>query len=212
MSGHKRTSPGGSVANPTPNKSSKPTSSRPASQQRNLQRRTASNTKGTNLGVRTDLHQNGLNDLLQLELVRSVALVANEGLLDMPKGLSSSLASDKLIDTFGDYYALLNHVKCANLCPFLFDMGSYFTLFEKIAGSELQRAFYESAQVLCISLHRATDGAVSGLASEVGSGEALGRNVNCPFPADEFSSNDLLYAFQHLVLPIALEFQPNVVL
>lgn len=263
--------------------------------------------KNSGRGVGNSLSPLEPPNSLQLELVRVVALVASEGLLDMPKGLFNTFTFNHLMATFESYYDLLNHVQSAKLIPFIFETSSYVPIFKKIAArpdlqdvclnfgqftsagnktyealveachllsrdtilglfdqlafnkatcgfallqtpgptpdktktsealaialalqrqlysrvlvinwdkdhcSGLQEAFYGNANVVCISLHRTALGTTSGLVNEVGSGEALGKNINCPFPVDKFLFNDLLYAFQHLVLPIALEFQPDVV-
>jgi len=65
-----------------------------------------------------------------------------------------------------------------------------------------------------ISLHRSGLSLVqpSGLISEIGAEPALGRNINIPLPNNDFDNSSLFYAFQHVVLPVATEFQPTLVM
>jgi len=80
-------------------------------------------------------------------------------------------------------------------------------------GNGIQEAFYDDPNVLYISLHRFTDNfyPASGDFEEVGEGEGTGRNVNIPFTNISMGDNDYIYAFQHVVMPIALEFNPELV-
>lgn len=46
----------------------------------------------------------------------------------------------------------------------------------------------------------------------VGVGNAAGTSVNIPWPTFGFGDADYLYAFQHIVMPIAYEFNPDLVI
>jgi acetoin utilization deacetylase AcuC-like enzyme len=79
-------------------------------------------------------------------------------------------------------------------------------------GNGTQAIFYESPEVLFISLHQddlyPKD---SGRLHEVGSGRGNGFNVNIPMPA---GSGDLGYAlaFEQLVEPVIVEFAPDLIM
>ncbi|KAJ9072758.1 Histone deacetylase hda1 [Entomophthora muscae] len=80
-------------------------------------------------------------------------------------------------------------------------------------GNGVQDAFYSDPEVLYISLHRYGEGFYpsSGDLGEVGEGAGVGRNVNIPFTALGMGDNDYLYAFHKVVMPIAMEFNPDLV-
>lgn len=40
----------------------------------------------------------------------------------------------------------------------------------------------------------------------------LSRNVNVPWPSQGMGDGDYMYAFQQVVMPIALEFDPDLVI
>lgn len=48
--------------------------------------------------------------------------------------------------------------------------------------------------------------------SEVGRGAGEGFTVNVPWPCGGMGNGDYMSAFQHLILPIAYEFAPDVVI
>ncbi|XP_056392987.1 histone deacetylase 4 isoform X2 [Hyla sarda] len=85
-------------------------------------------------------------------------------------------------------------------------------------GNGTQQAFYTDPSVLYISLHRYDDGNFfpgSGAPDEVGAGAGLGFNVNMAFTGGlnpPMGDADYLAAFRTVVLPIAKEFAPEVVL
>ncbi|XP_012995269.1 histone deacetylase 4 isoform X2 [Esox lucius] len=85
-------------------------------------------------------------------------------------------------------------------------------------GNGTQQAFYDDPNVLYLSLHRYDDGNFfpgSGAPDEVGSGPGVGFNVNMAFTGGlEPSMGDAEYlaAFRSVVIPIANEFSPDVVL
>ncbi|XP_069760746.1 histone deacetylase 5 isoform X7 [Narcine bancroftii] len=85
-------------------------------------------------------------------------------------------------------------------------------------GNGTQQAFYNDPHVLYISLHRYDDGNFfpgSGASDEVGTGLGVGFNVNIAWTGGVDPSNgdvEYLTAFRTIVMPIANEFSPDVVL
>ncbi|XP_070770157.1 histone deacetylase 4 [Enoplosus armatus] len=85
-------------------------------------------------------------------------------------------------------------------------------------GNGTQQAFYTDPSVLYLSLHRYDDGNFfpgSGAPDEVGSGAGVGFNVNMAFTGGlepPMSDAEYLAAFRTVVMPIANEFAPDVVL
>uniref|UniRef100_A0AAR2KIJ5 Histone deacetylase n=1 Tax=Pygocentrus nattereri TaxID=42514 RepID=A0AAR2KIJ5_PYGNA len=85
-------------------------------------------------------------------------------------------------------------------------------------GNGTQQAFYDDPNVLYISLHRYDDGNFfpgSGAPDEVGSGLGVGFNVNIAFTGGldpPMGDAEYLSAFRTVVMPIANEFAPDVVL
>ncbi|KAF6735741.1 Histone deacetylase 7 [Oryzias melastigma] len=85
-------------------------------------------------------------------------------------------------------------------------------------GNGTQEAFYNDPSVLYISLHRYDDGNFfpgSGNPNEVGSGEGKGFNVNVGWMGGlnpPMGDAEYLAAFRAVVMPIAHEFSPEVVL
>ncbi|XP_041117442.1 histone deacetylase 4-like isoform X2 [Polyodon spathula] len=85
-------------------------------------------------------------------------------------------------------------------------------------GNGTQQAFYDDPNVLYLSLHRYDDGNFfpgSGAPEEVGSGPGAGFNVNIAFTGGvdpPMSDAEYLAAFRTVVMPIANEFAPDVVL
>ncbi|KAK9105581.1 hypothetical protein Scep_022425 [Stephania cephalantha] len=79
-------------------------------------------------------------------------------------------------------------------------------------GNGTQEIFEGSKSVLYISLHRHEGGRFypgTGAASEVGVKGAEGYCVNIPWKCGGVGDNDYVFAFQYIVLPIALEFAPD---
>lgn len=79
-------------------------------------------------------------------------------------------------------------------------------------GNGTQQAFFETDEVLYISLHedpRAFPG--TGFAPEVGEGKGCGYTVNIPLP---FGTDDQTYlkAWEEIAVPIALQYRPQFVL
>ncbi|KAG2460781.1 HDAC5 deacetylase, partial [Polypterus senegalus] len=85
-------------------------------------------------------------------------------------------------------------------------------------GNGTQQAFYSDPNVLYISLHRYDDGNFfpgSGAPDEVGSGAGVGYNVNIAWTGGvdpPVGDVEYLAAFRTVVMPIANEFSPDVVL
>ncbi|XP_074514270.1 histone deacetylase 4 isoform X3 [Sebastes fasciatus] len=85
-------------------------------------------------------------------------------------------------------------------------------------GNGTQQAFYADPSILYLSLHRYDDGNFfpgSGAPDEVGSGAGVGFNVNMAFTGGlepPMGDADYLAAFRTVVMPIANEFAPDVVL
>ncbi|KIK67369.1 hypothetical protein GYMLUDRAFT_1020131 [Collybiopsis luxurians FD-317 M1] len=84
-------------------------------------------------------------------------------------------------------------------------------------GNGTQRAFNDDPSVLYISIHRYEGGTFypcgdfGGMAS-CGEGEGLGYSVNIPWPEKGMGDADYIHAFQRIVMPIAMEFSPELVI
>ncbi|GAA5820597.1 hypothetical protein JCM3770_007170 [Rhodotorula araucariae] len=83
-------------------------------------------------------------------------------------------------------------------------------------GNGTQRAFEDDSDILYISLHRHGNGFYPGgdygALESVGSGPGRGFSVNIPFLNEGMGDADYLYAFQRIVMPIAYEFAPDLVI
>lgn len=83
-------------------------------------------------------------------------------------------------------------------------------------GNGTQTVFYNDPSVLYISLHRHDDGGFfpgTGAPEEMGSGPGLGYTINIAWPTNvNMTDADYLAAFRTIVLPVTLEFQPDLVL
>lgn len=79
-------------------------------------------------------------------------------------------------------------------------------------GNGTQEIFDQNKSVLYISLHRHEGGKFypgTGSAFEVGTKGAEGYCVNIPWSRGGVGDNDYIFAFQHVVLPIASKFAPD---
>lgn len=78
-------------------------------------------------------------------------------------------------------------------------------------GNGIQEIFYDDPQVLYFSLHRYPYFPWTGSIEEVGRGNGEGYNVNVTL---EFGSSDSDYAnvFRHLLVPIARQYRPEILL
>ncbi|KAJ9567395.1 hypothetical protein OSB04_003361 [Centaurea solstitialis] len=80
-------------------------------------------------------------------------------------------------------------------------------------GNGTQEIFEQNKAVLYISLHRHEGGRFypgTGAANEVGSMGGEGYCVNVPWSRGGVGDNDYIFAFEHIVLPIAYEFSPDI--
>ncbi|XP_043829653.1 histone deacetylase 6 isoform X2 [Dromiciops gliroides] len=84
-------------------------------------------------------------------------------------------------------------------------------------GNGTQHMFEEDPSVLYVSLHRYDHGtffpmAEDGASSRVGRGQGEGFNVNVAWNGPRLGDPDYLTAMHHIVMPIAYEFNPELVL
>ncbi|KAK8179360.1 hypothetical protein BC567DRAFT_78748 [Phyllosticta citribraziliensis] len=84
-------------------------------------------------------------------------------------------------------------------------------------GNGVQRAFYDDPNVLYISIHVHMNGTFYPMNSygdhtHCGEGKGEGLNVNIPWSQQGMGDGDYLYAFQQIVMPIAQEFNPDLVI
>ena len=78
-------------------------------------------------------------------------------------------------------------------------------------GNGTQSTFFQRDDVLALSLHQFPFYPGTGSADEIGAGPGRGYTVNVPFPAGR-SNADYARALEDLLLPIAAEFRPELVL
>ncbi|XP_067408489.1 histone deacetylase 6 [Emydura macquarii macquarii] len=84
-------------------------------------------------------------------------------------------------------------------------------------GQGTPALFLEDPSVLCFSIHRAEEGTFWPHLPEsdspaVGTGRGEGFNISVPWSAAGMRDGDYLAAFLHILLPVAFEFQPQLVL
>ena len=84
-------------------------------------------------------------------------------------------------------------------------------------GNGTQRAFEEDPNVLYISIHRFDNGTFYpgtpyGSHTSCGSGAGLGKSVNVPWQGPGMGDADYMHAFDQIVMPIAREFNPDLVI
>ncbi|KAF7713980.1 Histone deacetylase class 2 [Penicillium ucsense] len=84
-------------------------------------------------------------------------------------------------------------------------------------GNGVQKAFYNDPNVLYISIHvyqngKFYPGGSEGDLDHCGEGAGLGKNVNIPWPDQGMGDGDYMHAFQKVVMPIAMEFDPDLVI
>ena len=84
-------------------------------------------------------------------------------------------------------------------------------------GNGIQQAFEDNPNVLYISIHVHNNGEFypqgpygNHLHCGVGNGE--GKNINIPWDCQGMGDADYLYAFQKVVMPVAFEFNPDLVI
>ena len=78
-------------------------------------------------------------------------------------------------------------------------------------GNGTQNTFWDEADVLYFSIHQYPFYPGTGSLHEVGSAKAAGANVNVPWPGG-MRDADYLEAFDRILLPIADEFDPELIL
>eukprot|EP00897_Mesotaenium_endlicherianum_P009829 jgi/Mesen1/8875/ME000530S08285 len=84
-------------------------------------------------------------------------------------------------------------------------------------GNGVQRMFYRDPRVLYFSVHRYDHGGFypggdDGDYPMVGAGAAVGMNVNVPWEGPRHGDAEYLAAWQHVLMPVARAFRPDVVL
>ncbi|KAH7411651.1 putative histone deacetylase [Phaeosphaeria sp. MPI-PUGE-AT-0046c] len=84
-------------------------------------------------------------------------------------------------------------------------------------GNGIQHAFYDDPNVLYISLHVFLNGNFypnlpDGDLDYCGEGAGEGKNVNIPWAETGMGDAEYIYAFQEVVMPIATEFDPDLVI
>lgn len=84
-------------------------------------------------------------------------------------------------------------------------------------GNGTQHAFYDDCRVLYISIHRYDHGLFFPYSNEgdfnaVGENAGKGFNINIPWNEGGKSDGDYMSAFFHIILPIAYQFNPELVL
>ncbi|KAI9496723.1 hypothetical protein BDB00DRAFT_936859 [Zychaea mexicana] len=85
------------------------------------------------------------------------------------------------------------------------------------SGNGTQQLTSSDGDILYISLHRYEKGTFypqdkHGRHAYVGRGKGRGRTVNIPWPDSGMTDGDYLYAFRQIVMPIAMEFDPSLVI
>ncbi|KAI4203928.1 MAG: hypothetical protein LQ350_001550 [Teloschistes chrysophthalmus] len=84
-------------------------------------------------------------------------------------------------------------------------------------GNGIQQAFEQDPNVLYISLHVHENGnfyppGPYGDHLHCGTGLGLGKNINIPWPTKGMGDADYIYAFQQVVMPVAYNFDPDLVI
>ncbi|GMH41611.1 hypothetical protein BSKO_09521 [Bryopsis sp. KO-2023] len=82
-------------------------------------------------------------------------------------------------------------------------------------GNGTQQIFEDDPSVLYVSMHRHDRGGFypgTGAASSVGRGAGEGYSVNIPWDCEGMGDEDYLASMEHIVLPIANEFDPHLII
>eukprot|EP00501_MAST-03F_sp_TOSAG23-6_P001847 GSMAST32.ASY1.ANO1.1925.1 assembled CDS len=81
-------------------------------------------------------------------------------------------------------------------------------------GNGTQHIFDDDPSVLYVSLHRFAEGFYpgTGAPTEVGIGAGVGYNLNISWTYGGMGDREYLAAFHRLIMPIAISFQPDIVL
>ncbi|RKP13557.1 hypothetical protein BJ684DRAFT_9889 [Piptocephalis cylindrospora] len=116
-------------------------------------------------------------------------------------------------------FCLLNNVVIATrLCQKSFGIRRVLILDWDIHhGNGTQKAFYDDPNVLYISIHRWEEGEFypsgdDGAPWAIGQGLGRGSNVNVAWSRAGMMDSDYLLAFQTVIMPIAREFDPELVI
>ena len=106
-------------------------------------------------------------------------------------------------------FCIFNNMAVA--CKHLINQGKrVFVLdFDGHYGDGTANIFYDSNQVLFLSLHQSPGYPHGGYIEELGSGEGKGYTINVPLPPG--TGDDLYIKAVEALLPIALEFRPDMV-
>jgi acetoin utilization deacetylase AcuC-like enzyme len=78
-------------------------------------------------------------------------------------------------------------------------------------GNGTQEAFYDDPTVLYFSTHQYPHYPGTGWLDEVGEGEGEGFNINVPLPSST-GDDGFIAAFREILVPAALEFNPDMIL
>ena len=78
-------------------------------------------------------------------------------------------------------------------------------------GNGTQQIFYEDPSVLVCSLHQAREYPGTGAAEEIGAGDGAGYTINLPLPTGS-GDESYLRAFEEVIVPVADQFRPDIVL
>jgi acetoin utilization deacetylase AcuC-like enzyme len=84
-------------------------------------------------------------------------------------------------------------------------------------GNGTQHMFWSDPQVLYFSVHRFDDGSFypagdEGNYDHVGVGKGAGYNINIPWPHGQFGDADYLAVWEHVLMPVARKYNPDMVL
>ncbi|CAF1716427.1 histone deacetylase 5 isoform X1 [Brassica napus] len=84
-------------------------------------------------------------------------------------------------------------------------------------GNGTQKMFWEDPRVLVFSVHRREDGGFypggeDGSYNMVGEGPGEGFNINVPWEQGRCGDADYLAAWDHILIPVAKEFNPDIIL
>ncbi|MGA1826391.1 MAG: histone deacetylase [bacterium] len=78
-------------------------------------------------------------------------------------------------------------------------------------GNGTQHAFYDDPSVLYFSIHQYPHYPGTGAINEIGISEGEGFTINCPLPPGQGDA-EYKALFQHILIPIALQFSPELIL
>ncbi|KAK9768380.1 Histone deacetylase hda1, variant 2 [Basidiobolus ranarum] len=84
-------------------------------------------------------------------------------------------------------------------------------------GNGIQKVFLSDPNVLYFSIHRYEESKfypyeTSAAHHIVGEGEAKGKNINVPWPCSGMGDSDYLHVFNNILMPVAYEFSPEIVI